>query len=144
MSNKNVEKQKRIYKILDDAELKKTPARIDTLNLFSGNCHPMSAEEIFKFLKKRYDLATIYRNLSALEEKKILSKVNLRSGSVHYEVSNMHHHHIVCTSCGKVEEFSNCNIKRTISNVLSESKNFKKIDEHALELFGVCKTCGVK
>ncbi len=126
-------------KIIKEAKLKVTPARLLMIEMFSDFCKPLSAEDIFK--KTRLDLVTIYRTLSSFERAGILKKVNLQKNSQYYEISNHHHHHIICTDCGLVEEFNICEIDKITKKVTAESKKFGSITEHSLELFGTCKNC---
>jgi Fur family ferric uptake transcriptional regulator len=126
--------------ILKDHKLKVTPARIHILELFSEHCKPMNVEDIAKKLHGA-DVVTVYRTLQTFEKLKIVQQVDLRKGSVFYELTDHHHHHIVCTDCGKVEEFELCVVPEIEKSILKKSKSFKHISEHSLELFGVCKAC---
>ena len=123
------------------AGLKNTEARREVLSLFSKECEPLSAEGLYERLEGRFDLATVYRNLSALERSGVISRVNLRKGVAFYELPDHHHHHIVCTSCGETEQFSDCAVEATVADTLRRAKKFKVINEHALELFGLCRRC---
>jgi len=129
--------------ILKKADLKITPGRLLILEVFSlCLCKPINAEDIHKKLKgKNMNLVTIYRTLSSLEKSGILKRVDLRKGSVYYEMTDHHHHHIVCTHCGKMESFEMCDVEKISDKVLQKSPLFKSIDQHSLELFGLCKSC---
>lgn len=135
----NGEVEKDPLKILANAKLKKTSARLSILGLFSDVCTPLCAEDIFK--KTKLDLVTIYRTLTSFERADILKKINLQKESVHYELSKHHHHHIICTDCGSVEEFAVCEIDKMSKEALKKSTKFNSIKEHSLELFGICKSC---
>ena len=52
-----------------------------------------------------------------------------------------HKGEIICTDCGTVESFDNCDIKNLSKNVLGKSSKFKAINQHSLEFFGVCESC---
>ncbi len=128
--------------LLRERKLKVTPARTAILAAFSANCGPLSAELVSKKLKqKEINLVTVYRTLEAFEKLGILKRVDLHQDSVHYELTDHHHHHIVCTTCGHIEEFEACGIEGFAHTVLKHSPTFKKIDQHSLELFGICNTC---
>jgi len=127
--------------VLKKAGLKNTPARKLILGVFSSDCRPINAEFIYGKLKsKNINQVTIYRTLSSLERADIIKKVDLRKGSAYYELAD-HHHHIICTDCGIVESFDNCDINDLSKNVLGKSSKFKAINQHSLEFFGVCKSC---
>ncbi len=129
--------------ILKTCGVKVTKQRIALLEIFTGECEPISAEDIFATLKKRVkiDLATVYRNLLTLEKNGVLKRVDLRTGSQLYELAGHHHHHVVCTHCGITEHFDICIADSVTKKVLESSKRFKSITDHALELFGVCNKC---
>lgn len=129
--------------LLKDRGLRVTPVRRAVLKLFSRGCEPMSAEMIVKKLKQT-DLVTIYRTLATFEESGILSRVDLHKDAVFYELAGHHHHHIVCTSCGTIENFETCDVEHVVSEVLQHSKSFATIRSHSFELFGVCTPCSKK
>lgn len=128
--------------ILKEAGLKVTPTRVAILGVFSDECKPINADYIFGRLKsKGINIVTVYRTLTSFEKLNILRIVDLHKESTHYELAEHHHHHIVCTNCGIVEGFKDCDIKSLSKNVLNKSSKFKIINQHSLEFFGVCKSC---
>ena len=127
--------------ILKEKGLKNTPIRRAILDVFSAGCKPVNAEHIFGELKSKHiNLVTIYRTLASLEEAGILRRVDMHKGSAYYELGLDHHHHLVCTDCGTVEDFKVCDIEKTARDVLKHS-GFRSVSTHSLELFGVCKKC---
>lgn len=136
--------------ILKEAGLKNTPARRFILEIFSSDCKPINAEYIQQALmskstsstsSKTVNLVTIYRTLASLEKAGILTKINLRKESAYYELADHHHHHIVCTRCGRTESFNTCIVDTISKDVLKKSSQFKTVDQHSLELFGLCAAC---
>ena len=138
----NLEKIKNIKELLREKGYKATTARVAIISAFSAKCGPLNAEDIYKKTRKaETDLVTIYRTLTAFEKSGILKKVDLRKDSVYFELAEDHHHHIVCTKCGLVEEFENCDINSLAQKIIVNSSNFKKIKQHSFELFGLCRSC---
>ncbi len=128
--------------ILSKNNLKITPARIKIFELLSKSNTPLTADMILCGIKDNsIDRVTVYRTIELLVELKIIGRVDLRGDSVHYELLDRHHHHIVCTNCGTLEDFESCKIKQVSKNILAKSKKFKIINDHSFELFGVCKSC---
>jgi Fe2+ or Zn2+ uptake regulation protein len=132
--------------ILKQSGLKATPARLAILDIFSTNKIPLNAEVIYKKILKikklrKINEATIYRTLLSLEESGVLKKVNMRKNSSYFELNNEHHHHIVCTKCDEIEDFENKELERIIGRIVEKSSKFKKVNEHSLELFGLCRMC---
>ncbi len=121
-----------------------TPARTAILSLFSSNCRPLRAEDIYgKLRKKKIDRVTVYRTLALFEKERLVKQVDLRRDSIYYEPvkQDHHHHHIICKNCRTVEDFDLCNIERVSKKVLKLSNKFASVMDHSLELFGYCKTC---
>ena len=126
---------------------KVTPARVAVLSLLNEIPHPISADEIAEQIKpKPIDRVTIYRTIQSLLEVGLIREVNLRHGHVDYELAHEEddHHHLVCVSCGLVEDFEECSGDKLAKSVLKQSKQFSSIHEHAIELFGTCKKCARK
>lgn len=132
--------------LLEETRLKKTPTRLAILDIFSKSSVPLDARAIWSKLKKLSacrdtNEVTVYRTLSVFEEEGILKKVDLRKDSVYFELKNEHHHHIVCTKCDQVEDFENKEVEKALNKIALKSLKFKNINDHSLELFGLCRAC---
>ena len=119
-------------KVLKNNGLKTTPGRLEILRTLSINDKPKTAEEIYKKLKKQYNLVTIYRNLEKFEEKKIIFKESINKKDFYY-LAKTQHHHIICRRCEKIECVPCSRQKFHI-------KNFSQI-KHQLLLTGICSKC---
>jgi Fur family ferric uptake transcriptional regulator len=129
-------------KILREAGLKSTSPRLAVLKILSEIKKPITAQELFKKLKKSdMDLVTLYRTLASFEEKGLLRRVDLQKDVIYYELNDEHHHHIVCTNCNKIEDFENREVERVLEKIAKKSVNFGNIKNHSLELFGLCREC---
>ncbi len=134
--------KKDFKKTLREAGLKNTPPRITIMKTLSEIKVPETAQEIYKKLKKhKIDLVTLYRTLASFEKNKLVKRVDLHKDAIYYELNLEHHHHIVCTSCNKMEDFENTEIEKVLKQVALKSAKFKNIKEHSLELFGLCNAC---
>ncbi len=82
-------------------------------------------------------LATVYRALAAMESSGFIEPVGERNGAVVYArcVDAGHHHHVVCTCCGMVED-AECPVGGT-----SAGANGFRITGHRLVLYGICPSC---
>ena len=131
---------------LKAVDLKTTAARLAILDALSNAETPLSAKNIADGMtkKQKVDQATIYRNLEAMTSANIIRMVNFQHDHNHYElVDSSHHHHAICKKCGKVVDISGCDLKGWDKQVKKIS-DFAEINQHALEFFGLCKTCGTK
>ena len=130
--------------ILSAKKLKCTIPRQLVLEVLFKSGLPMSTEGIFLKLKNKIDEATVYRILDSFESVGLVRQVNLRRGASYFELNNDHHHHMVCTKCGVIEDFKeNIEIEKILERIVEKSSNFKIINEHSLELFGVCSRCHI-
>lgn len=134
--------KEKLTSILKTSGLKTTQERLSILEVLSKSKTPLSIRNIKEKLKEtQVDQATIYRTIEALVEKKIVRPVNFQHDHNHYEIiDNSHHHHIICETCGKVVDISSCNTD-SLEKEIKQIGNFATINNHALEFFGICKSC---
>ncbi len=137
-----IEKNMSVELMLKNAELKITHARCVLMRLFLGAHKPLSLKDITSALEKEaIDLSTLYRTLETFEKKKIIRSLRGPRKVILYERMSMHaHHHIVCTSCDKIEEVE-CSHTDISRHFLEHSKKFKTLHSDSIELFGICTTC---
>lgn len=133
-----------IPKALRKSGLKATLPRLRILQIFhERQLKHLSAEDIYRFLlEEKIDvgLATIYRVLMQFAEAGILIRRHFESGAAVFELNEGNHHdHLVCTVCGKVEEFVDSGIERRQEEIAKE-RGFA-LHEHSLSLYGVCADC---
>lgn len=122
--------------------LKRTAPRLAVLRTLRAASHPMSVQEVGAEIKRVADQVTVYRTIQAFLEKGIVREVNLRHAHADYELASADdHHHIVCTQCGMVNDFDVCDVEPLVKQVLKQCPSFARVDEHAIELFGVCRAC---
>ena len=128
---------------LKAVKLKVTPARLGVLDILTHAKKPLLVEEIKQHIRmKKIDLVTIYRTVRDLVELGVINSPVLGNKRAYYETLNIkHHHHLVCTSCGCIEELENCTVKGLNIEII-QKKGFKKILRHSLEYFGLCRKCG--
>jgi len=88
----------------------------------------------------RVGRATVFRTMKLLLDLNIVCRVLLDDGAFHYRVSTRgHHHHLVCVRCGRVEDFSRCDVQ-ALTRELAAATGYE-IERHWLEVYGRCATC---
>jgi len=128
--------------------LKFTKQRELIYSILLNSTEHLSAEEIFNLIKKEYPtnsigLATIYRNLSFLEENNLIKAIKIKDGVKKYEINkNEHHDHLICIKCGKIIEFFNEKIEKEQEKIAKEF-GFS-LTGHCMYLYGICKECKEK
>lgn len=132
---------------LKSTGLKATLPRLKILEIFQkGAQRHMTAEDVFRvLLEERSDigLATVYRVLTQFEQAGLLSRSHFESGKAVYELNEgQHHDHLVCHSCGKVEEFYDAEIEKR-QQIVARHKGWI-LQDHAMSLYGLCADCAAR
>jgi len=122
--------------------LRVTAAREAIIEALAAAHDPLSIEALLTRLpKKAADQATVYRTLESFMEKGIVRQVVLSPERALYELAGDDHHHIVCVRCGRIEHIELKDCAHFEKDALKASAQFKTIERHALELYGLCTTC---
>lgn len=145
---RDTKSMKEIKEFLKQKGLKATEPRLAVLNQLYGVHDPVSADDLFLKLKKKgADKVTIYRTLESFQKIGLLREVVFKDKISRYELvhnSGHHCHHAVCDICGATEHIEDQEIEKALDVLSSKFKKMKYISEHALEFFGICKSCSVK
>jgi Fur family ferric uptake transcriptional regulator len=84
--------------------------------------------------------ATVFRTMKLLLDLNLVCRILLDDGTLHYRVSTRgHHHHLVCTDCGRVEDFTKCDVEPLVRE-LAKATDYE-IQAHWLEVYGRCHAC---
>ena len=102
-----------------------------------------SAQSVYQLLRKDGEstgLATVYRTLQKAAAKNAVDVLRTDDGEALYRLCETgHHHHLVCTSCGKTIEVEGSAVERW-ANTVAKNHGFRKVI-HVVELFGLCAKC---
>lgn len=83
---------------------------------------------------------TIYRTLEVLTKLKLICELHAGGSCRSYTISSPgHHHHLICSKCGTVIGFTDCQLGN-VARRLSNQTRFR-IDDHLLEFIGLCQAC---
>lgn len=131
---------------LETRGLRKTPGRLAVLAILESTHGVLSIQNIYDALKKklrgkRPDWATIFRTVTQFEETGIIDSCELGDGVKRYELKHHehgHHHHIICTECGRVEHLDLCT--QDVLHAIAARSGFSDI-HHKLEFQGTCPRC---
>ena len=129
---------------LGDAGRRTTPARARVVAATLRRDAPFSAEEIVREVA-RYGVgrATVFRSLELLVSIGALSRVHgIEEGGrcVRYTpCAPAHHHHLVCRSCGRVEEIDLAGLDTKLARI-ARARGYAALG-HTLEVAGICATC---
>lgn len=117
-----------------------TATRVVILDTLIRTHDAISIDSIQKQVGNGANYVTLYRVLKLLVSKGIIYQTDFRDGKAYYEYqgATQHHHHIVCTECGRREVVSHCGVSGI---TIPRTSIFSEITSHALEYFGICKKC---
>jgi Fe2+ or Zn2+ uptake regulation protein len=107
---------------------------------------PLAIPEI---LEARPGLAqsSLYRNLAVLEQAGVVHRIVTSAEFARFELAEdltEHHHHLICSACGAVEDFTApAGLERTMSRVMTDVARATGFapDRHRIDLVGRCSRC---
>lgn len=123
-----------------------TANREALIETFALALRPLTIQEI---LERRRDLAqsSVYRNLVVLEEAGIVHRVVTTDEFARWELAEDlagHHHHLICASCGSVEDVpASAGLERSVvaaAAAITRSTGFRT-QRHRVDLVGLCRQC---
>lgn len=122
---------------------KLTPQRRAVIQAIISSQDHLTPVGIYEKVNRGYrhiSLVTIYRTLEILAGLGLLCELHAGGIGPSYTIdAPEHHHHLICSRCGIVVDFTTHNLSR-LERRLSESKGFR-IDSHLLEFVGMCRDC---
>ena len=129
---------------LNNQGLRLTRPRREVVAILEDAKIPLTPQIIHQRAVERHcnmGLVSVYRTLDLLSELNLVRKVHGHDGCHGYVLASPgHHHHLVCHACGKAVEFSGSD---DLSNLIAciERQTGFNIDEHILQLYGLCPDC---
>lgn len=120
-------------------------ARVRVIDFLDRQDCCVSAHEIHEELGSRGEpvgLASVYRVLDVLADKRLVQRLDLGDGLTRFEPvrqTEEHHHHIVCDDCGKIEPFADQRLERVLKDV--EERSGYDVAGHDIVLRGACASC---
>ena len=104
--------------LLKNRGLKATPQRLSVLKILDSHTHP-TIDELYE---------EVYKNLNMLKDEGLVVEVNMPNQKVRYDIFSRPHIHVVCESCGRVEDYDFCealseykeNLERKLGNLIEK------------------------
>jgi Fur family ferric uptake transcriptional regulator len=134
----------RFVAYLREHNLPVTAQRLAIAQVMLTSDRHLSAEEVAKEVSeagRKVGTATVYRAIDTLLESRLLVERDFGEGFRRFEPARdiPHHEHLVCTQCGKVEEFRDERLER-MTTIVAESRGFAR-QGHRLVIHGTCRDC---
>ena len=123
-----------------------TPVRRAVVEALAAAARPVTMAQL---VHGRADLAqsSVYRSLAVLEEAGVVHRLPGADGLARHELDESlteHHHHLVCVSCGTVEDLpASVRLERMMARAVAEAAAVRgfRPQSHRLDLVGVCARC---
>jgi len=103
--------------------------------------HP-SPEEVYAKVRRRIpsiSLATVYKNLNRFLKAGLLQEMSVHHGSLRVEVNDHPHHHLVCSSCKKIEDIDSEQIGPL--HVRGRLPKGFAVQRYSVDVIGLCARC---
>lgn len=135
---------KKLLSVLKKHGYKLTPQRRAVLKVLSSSQEHLTPTDIYEKVRSEHSgigLVTIYRLLQILTELGFICEVRANGNSRRYLIRRQpeHHHHLICSGCGVVVDFTDCDLSG-LGKRLSRETGFE-IETHLLEFVGRCRSC---
>jgi len=134
----------KIAGILRQHGYKLTPQRRAVLTVIAHSHDHLTPEAIYDRVRQKHPgigRVTIYRTLDVLTNLELICKVHVGGACRSYLMRrpSEHHHHLICSSCGLVVDFTDCDLN-VLEQRLSQKTGFE-VEGHLLEFHGRCHDC---
>ena len=135
--------ERRIAVTLRQHSNKLTPQRRAVIRAIGSTPDHLTPAAIYQKVHQEHpgiELATIYRTLKILASLELICELHA-GGSCHsYTIgAPEHHHHLICSNCGEVIDFTGYDLT-PLEKRLSRETGFE-IEGHLLEFIGRCQNC---
>jgi Fur family transcriptional regulator, ferric uptake regulator len=127
---------------LREAGLRATRQRLTVLEALRGRDGAVTAQDLHMELRQAGEpvgLTTVYRTLAALADAGFLDTFAREGEQAFRLCGDVHHHHLVCETCNRVEEITAAEVERWVGEV-AQSRGFT-VTGHRADIFGICADC---
>ncbi|MBA2528376.1 MAG: transcriptional repressor [Euzebyales bacterium] len=127
---------------LRDAGLRATRQRLSVLASLRDRPDAVTAQDLHAELRQAGEpvgLTTVYRTLTALAEAGFLDVFTRDGEQAFRRCGDLHHHHLVCELCNRVQELSGAEVERWVSD--AASRHGFEVTGHRADIFGICAGC---
>jgi Fur family ferric uptake transcriptional regulator len=131
--------------VFKEKGLRLTPQRRLIIELIHDNEVRLTAEDIINHVQARMpgvNKSTVYRTLDLLESAGAVYKTQLAGQSIYHHPEAGHHHHLVCSRCGRTVDCDEA-IFAPVERSLEENFDFKVRFKHMV-ISGLCRECWEK
>ena len=123
---------------------KLTPQRRAVIKAIAGTHEHMTPSELHERVRRDnpgIGLVTVYRTMDILADIGLICELHSGNNCRSYLLRRPaeHHHHLICSECGQVVDFTDCDLSE-LEQQLSRDTGFE-MESHLLEFLGRCPAC---
>ena len=136
--------ERSILSSIKERGYKITPQRRAVLKAIADSQDHLTPAELHQRARQErpdIGLVTVYRTLEMLADVGLICEMHSGGNCRSYLLRRPeeHHHHLICSDCGQVVDFSDCDLDQ-LEQKLSRDTGFA-MEEHLLEFLGRCPAC---
>ena len=132
-----------IVSAFEQAGYRRTAPRRALAELVASSGGHFTADELLVESRRRrlgVTRATVFRSLDVLSDLGLIERLDLPSGEHAFVACEpAHHHHVVCSSCGRTTPVEDVGIER-LAEAIGRATGYR-VETHRLELYGRCPAC---
>ena len=123
-----------------------TSGRRELVGLLASVGRPATIPDLLE-MRPKLTQSSVYRNLAVLEQVGVVQRVVSSDDRARYELAEDlmgHHHHLICVSCGRVDDFVvSSRGERSVEAVLERAigETGFQAAGHRLDVVGICADC---
>jgi Fur family ferric uptake transcriptional regulator len=146
MTSKQIELHETVERRLRRVGQRYTVNRRALVDALVGARGPVSIGDLLAG-RRSVPQSSTYRNLAVLEQAEVVRRVITEGDFARFELEEdltEHHHHLVCSNCGRVEDVAiPADVERSLGRSLdrlAKGAGFASVG-HRLDLIGRCRSC---
>ena len=132
--------KRRIIEGMKEKGLKLTRQRLEIIDILTGKSHPSASSMFVEARKKEpsISLSTVYYTLDIMKRAGLIKELEFADRDSRYEGDVSDHLNLVCTGCGKIEDFL---AAKPVPLEKVEKKTGFRADSTRFEYYGLCRKC---
>jgi Fur family ferric uptake transcriptional regulator len=144
MINDNYYEKANFRALIEDDDIGQVEERLNIIEVFLNTEEHVTLEKMMQLLRDKgydYDPEFVRQCMNRWVDHGFAQKKQFEGQPPRYEHRHLgkHHDHLICTKCGKIEEFRNEDMERLQVKVAS-TQGFHML-QHKMEIYGLCSEC---
>ncbi len=140
----NYQEKENFRALLETDKIDRIEDRLKIVDTFLETEEHVTLEELQKLLKKRgydFDPEFVMQCMNRMVDLGFAQRKKFEGQPIRYEHRHLgrHHDHLICTKCGRIEEFEDPEIEE-LQRKVALRHGFQML-QHKMEIYGLCSEC---